>query len=174
MNYVLAYLFGHNPMETHSLILINDRDLVVDVELPWTVNEAARLYYQIQKGDLISDAETALYLKAYVLSHFHIIQNEQDLIPLKMEEIPLEHGHSIKYRIDYPINKAGNIIIENLNLLELFGDDQKNYVTVLENKNLMGERMLSEEDCTLEIPVAISSGRSLWVILNILFQCIFW
>ena len=169
----LGLVAGHNPMETHTLIFRNADELTVEVELPWTVNEAARLYFQIQEGDLVSDSETAKYLKQYVLSHFYVIQNEMDLTPENMDEIPLDHGHSIKYRINYKINKASALVVENLCLMELFGEDQKNYLAVLEMDQVIAEEVLSEKNCVLQISAAEMQPLSLWLLLSTWYSCLF-
>jgi len=172
---IVTTVLGHNPAETHTLIRLDEDRLTVDIELPWTINEAARLYYQIQEGNLVSDEATQNYLRSYVLDHLHFFQAERPVLPVKMEEIPLDHGHSIKYELIYPIETGVSIEVVNNCMLELFTDLQKNYVVVENSKIFQFEKLLNENQCELIIPEK-SPGRlrSIWDRLFLMFFLIWW
>ena len=121
---------AHSPSETHTMLILSPQEIVAVVDLPWTVNDAAREYFNIKPGDRISDQETDAYLKQYIIAHFSVRTDDEKLAVRSIQAIPQDHGHSLVYRIRFTPTNQRIKSIHNTLMIGKYGNRQKNYIDV--------------------------------------------
>ncbi len=124
---------AHSGKETHTQIQISDDLIFAIVDLPWTVNEAARSYYHLRDGEQITDQETQQYIQSYVQKHFEIHKEGAALKTRSAQWLPQDHAHSLVIQLQFDYDEAGSYEVINDLLFNLNGHRQKNYCAIQMN-----------------------------------------
>ena len=121
-------IVAHSPSQTHAVLYTVNSDLIVEIDLPWTSNDAARQYLNILEGQQIDDISTDKYYKQYINNHFYIISEGQIKVAEQIQIKPSDHSHSITYQLRFEhIDLATSKLVNTL-MLGYFGDRQKNFM----------------------------------------------
>ncbi len=131
---VVSTVLAHSPKETHTLIANNNFHTVVQVDLPWTANEAARKYYKIPEGAQISDEETKAYTQRYIKDNLSLYSDGKQIVPVSLSIVPQSHGHSITYELLYRQIDLAQLQVRNELMLNN-SEKQKNYIRIVYGEN---------------------------------------
>lgn len=118
-------VYGHNPKETYSVIALQDEQLFVRLEAPWSLQRAVKETYPEAKQGISAEASES-YAKQYVLKCFRIYKNGVAIDPTRIELGKGEHSHSYSINLTYPITDLSDLAISNSLLFDLY-PKQKNY-----------------------------------------------
>ena len=110
--------FAHAAMETHSLIYQKENATIIEIDVPWTINEAARNYFTISEGSQTSIEECIAYIIDYIGEVYHVYSGAYNQRFESIELIPQDHGHSYLFRLTYDQLNLETIRIDN-QLLEI-------------------------------------------------------
>lgn len=127
---VITTVMGHSGKETHVFISNSESHTIVKVDVPWTINEAARQYFLIEEGDQISDQETNAYIQRYLEYHFALFEDKLALQPFKVVKVPQDHSHSLVFEMYYRKCNLTRLRIYNQLLIPFNENRQKNYIKV--------------------------------------------
>ena len=120
---------AHRPSEIHTSIQLNDNQIIVQFDFPWTLQKALVQYFPDVEKEKLSDVVMLNYLKNYIEQNFSISANAEVYAIESIRLIPNDHNHSIKCELTYPASKTANLEIENRLFFEI-SERQKNYHSI--------------------------------------------
>lgn len=172
---VVSTVVAHSPKATHTLIANNNFHTVVQVDLPWTANEAARKYYKISEGAQISDEETKAYTQRYIKDNLSLYSDGKQIVPVSLSIVPQSHGHSITYELLYRQIDLAQLQVRNELMLNN-NEKQKNYIRIVYGENKIINGITDQKNVWFGISDSVSSNvmstpsyRSFLVVLILLF-----
>lgn len=172
---VVSTVVAHSPKATHTLIANNNFHTVVQVDLPWTANEAARKYYKIPEGAQISDEETKAYTQRYIKDNLSLYSDGKQIVPVSLSIVPQSHGHSITYELLYRQIDLAQLQVRNELMLNN-NEKQKNYIRIVYGENKIINGITDQKNVWFGISDSVSSNvmstpsyRSFLVVLILLF-----
>ena len=118
-------LYAHNPMETSIDIVVQDEELHLRLEFPWSISNALQQHYP-EFNDRTSPNEVLKALMDYVASRL-VISCEGEVIPFaNFKELSQDHSHSMSLELIYPADNLHELTIMNALLFDQYSQ-QANY-----------------------------------------------
>jgi len=171
----LFYLFGltnagaHSPSETHTTFQIQDGQLHLHIELPWSIERAVRASNPGLAQKIFSKAEFERLVKDYVLSNLIISQFGHALNPSEVKGVASGHSHSLGLQLIFQPESLENLRIENKLMFNVF-EKQKNYNRVIFQDGSESLFITNLRSSSFSVPLgtmsAVGSEKSLeWMLL---------
>lgn len=108
---------AHRPAETHTSLSLEQNQLQVRIELPWSFNRAVKQAYP----GITNQTPAQAFLDSsihYVRSNFAVWHGSVAVQPNRWTLEDGEHGHSAAFTLSYPITSWYGVSIVNTLLTE--------------------------------------------------------
>ncbi|UCH65695.1 MAG: hypothetical protein JSW63_00745 [Ignavibacterium sp.] len=131
----LASLYAHEPNKAYFDFWLEDNEIIVRAEFPWTLRIALlNANPQLKESRSQEDFNNALF--AYFSNAIIIEEGNKKVKLLTLNQLPQDHSHSVIYELVFgDVENLEGVNITNVCLHELY-DDQQNYNTIsLAGKN---------------------------------------
>jgi len=118
-------MWAHSPSETHTNMHMDGHNLIVQLELPWSVANAVKKDYP-EIGDNLSDELFWDFTVKYIRNNFEISRNGKAISINKIKQLQGSHSHSGTIVLHYPIQTTDQLEVRNTIMFNLT-ESQKNY-----------------------------------------------
>ncbi|MEL6943947.1 MAG: DUF6702 family protein, partial [Bacteroidota bacterium] len=151
--------FGHNPVETSSIIEIQERQLQVRLDLPWSLRQAV-----VERFSNLKDTNDKVLFQAltrqYIEENFLLTKAKQSVKAEKIELLDSGHSHSLVVLLWYDISDYKELEIKNSLLFNLH-KKQRNHHAIIRKGDGVLNMITSPSKPYFMIDGADSSKKSL-------------
>ncbi|MDW7690388.1 hypothetical protein R9C00_23490 [Flammeovirgaceae bacterium SG7u.111] len=116
---------AHSPKETYATLEIKNSNLIVTLDVPWSINNALREGNPYIKDDIDEDVFIE-FAKTYLILNFEVRKEEELVRPTNIEILEGDHFHNARISIEFPCSELAGLSIKNTLLFNL-NPNQRNY-----------------------------------------------